>query len=227
MNIAIDGFSSCGKSTLARQIALTKKLVYIDSGAMYRCIALYGIQENLVKRDAWIDMEALEHALLDILISFQWINGNQHAFLNGIDVEKEIRTMLVSNVVSLVSQNFSVRTYCVDLQKNWVDKGNVVMDGRDIGTVVMPKADLKIFMTANKEIRSQRRLAELRGKGDFDTTLEEVMENLEKRDYDDLNREVSPLKKASGSLVIDNSTLDMKEQLIIALDALDRKMKSE
>jgi len=223
MNIAIDGFSSCGKSTLAKQIAKAKNLTYIDSGAMYRCIALYALKKDYVNLNGWINKADLIHELPDILISFQWIDDAQHAFLNGDDVEASIRTMKVSNVVSLISQNFEVRSFCVDMQRNFVNKGNVVMDGRDIGTVVMPKANLKIFMTADKTVRGERRLAELRGKGDFDTTLEEVIENLEKRDQDDLTREVSPLKKATDALVIDNTNLSMSEQLQIALDALDRK----
>ncbi|MEX2589444.1 MAG: (d)CMP kinase [Chitinophagales bacterium] len=211
--IAIDGHSSCGKSTMAKALAKKLHYLYIDSGAMYRAVTLYCLQNDIDPKDA----PAIEKALSYIHIDFRQENGQNITHLNDENVEREIRTMQVSENVSEVSKIGAVRTHLVKLQQDLGRKKGIVMDGRDIGTVVFPSAELKIFMTASPEIRAQRRLDELLEKGektDFDT----VLQNLHKRDEIDSNREIAPLRKAEDAKVLDNSNLNRKQQLEIALD---------
>ena len=211
--IAIDGHSSCGKSTMAKSIAQELGYIYIDSGAMYRVVTLYALRNGLINNGV-PDAEKLISELKNIKITFKWdeISGKNTTFLNGENVEEEIRRLEVSENVSPISTIAEVRHEMVKQQReNGTNKG-IVMDGRDIGTVVFPAAELKIFMTASPEIRAQRRFQELKEKGqevDFDS----ILQNVEGRDEIDSNREVSPLKKADDALILDNSNLSREEQL--------------
>jgi cytidylate kinase len=204
INIAIDGYSSCGKSTLAKALAKEFGYVYVDSGAMYRCVTLYFLQNNI---DLTAD-DAVQKALKEIEIDFD----ENKVFLNGTDVSEEIRSMQISNAVSRVSAIKAVRHAMVYLQQNIGIKQNLVMDGRDIGTTVFPKAQLKIFMTAHPMIRAQRRYKELLENGKS-VPLDEVMANLNMRDYEDTHREESPLVQAEDAVVLDNSFMTPQEQL--------------
>ncbi len=204
INIAIDGYSSCGKSTLAKALAKEFGYVYVDSGAMYRCVTLYFLQNNInLSSD-----DAIQKALKEIEIDFE----ENKVFLNGADVSEEIRSMQISNAVSKVSAIKAVRQAMVYLQQNIGIKQNLVMDGRDIGTTVFPKAQLKIFMTAHPMIRAQRRYKELLENGKS-VPLDEVMANLNMRDYEDTHREESPLVQAEDAVVLDNSFMTPVEQL--------------
>jgi cytidylate kinase len=211
--IAIDGHSSCGKSSFAKNIAKELGYLYIDSGAMYRAVTLYVIRKGLV-HGGKIDTSKLGHYLSSIEIDFRY---NPHAFiyetfLNGENIEAFIRTMEVSQNVSEVSAIKAVRTHLVALQRKIGEKKGIVMDGRDIGTVVFPKADIKIFMTASLEIRAERRFNELQEKGIL-ATIDEVKENLAQRDYVDQNRAESPLRKADDAIVLDNSNTTPVQQM--------------
>ncbi|WP_111599981.1 (d)CMP kinase [Chitinophaga skermanii] len=208
--ITIDGFSSCGKSTLAKQLAKKLNYVYIDTGAMYRAITLYFIQNRI----DWLNEVAVKEALANIKLEFIFnqISGQADMFLNGENVEQYIREMTVAEKVSEVAAIGAVREFAVAQQQEMGEKKGIVMDGRDIGTVVFPKAELKIFMTADPEVRVERRFKELYAKNK-NITLHEVKENLELRDYIDSNREISPLRKAEDAIVLDNSQLNMDEQL--------------
>jgi CMP/dCMP kinase len=210
--VAIDGFSSCGKSTLAKDLAKAVGYAYVDTGAMYRSVTLYCLRNDLVK-DNVVDEEKLRVALPDIKISFQYNADKKRneTYLNGENVEEEIRSLRVSNVVSVVSAIGFVRKAMVAQQQSYsVDRG-VVMDGRDIGTVVFPDAELKIFVTASPEVRAQRRYAELTAKGDK-VTMEEILENVKQRDYLDQNRKESPLRQAEDAIVLDNSEMTIPQQ---------------
>jgi len=221
INIAIDGFSSCGKGTLAKALAKSLHYLFIDTGAMYRAVT-YSLLENMIDID---DIPAIEKHLPSLTISFNYQPENNfyHTILNGVDIESEIRGMEVSNLVSPVSKIDAVRTFLVNQQRQIGASKGVVMDGRDIGTVVFPDAELKIFMTAKPEIRAQRRLDELRSKGDSLTSYEEVLNNLNERDRIDSNRVNSPLKPASDAVIIDNSFMTRDEQFHLALElALDK-----
>lgn len=212
--ITIDGWSSCGKSTLARQLAKALGYVYIDSGAMYRAITLYFLRNHV----DWTKTEAAEAALQSITLEFlsNHKTGHSEMFLNGENVEYVIRDLVVAEKVSEVAAIRSVREYAVAQQQNMGSNKGIVMDGRDIGTVVFPNAELKIFMTADKAIRVQRRFHELYEKNP-NITIDEVRANLELRDYIDSHREVSQLRKADDALLLDNSNIGIKEQLDIAL----------
>lgn len=213
--ITIDGWSSCGKSTLARQLARELGYVYIDSGAMYRAITLFFIRNH---KD-WTDSSEVQSALEEIHLEFQSNHktGQSEMYLNGENVEYVIRDLVVAEKVSEVAAIKDVRTFAVAQQQKMGTKKGIVMDGRDIGTVVFPQAELKIFMTADNDIRVQRRFRELYEKNP-NITMEEVKHNLETRDYIDSHREVSPLKQAEDALILDNSAITEKEQLGIALD---------
>jgi len=202
--IAIDGFSACGKSTLAREMARQLGYRYIDTGAMYRMVTLHFQREDVDLEDPG----AVAGALKGLRIDF--IPGSNHALLNGEDVESEIRGMAVSNYVSPVAAVPAVRRAIVPLQQAMGKSGRIVMDGRDIGTVVFPTADLKLFITADLDTRTDRRLAELTAAGKT-TTREAVAANLRERDHIDSTREDSPLKKAEDAVELDNSTLSMEE----------------
>ena len=212
ITIAIDGFSSCGKSTMAKDLAREVGYIYIDSGAMYRAVTLYCLENNLFTTDG-IDTARLEALMSDIRISFQ-LNpgtGRPMTYLNGANVEDRIRTMEVSTRVSPVAALPFVREALVKLQQEMGKEKGIVMDGRDIGTAVFPDAELKIFVTASAEIRAQRRYDELKAKGE-DASFEEILDNVKERDYIDQNREVSPLRKADDALLLDNSNLTIEEQ---------------
>lgn len=220
INIAIDGVSSSGKSTMAKDLAKTIGYIYIDSGAMYRAVTLYCLQNNLINDDNTIDEEKLREQLPNIQIAFE-INaetGKPDTYLNGQNVEAEIRGMEVSSLVSPVSAIGFVRKEMVKQQQAMSLKKGVVMDGRDIGTVVFPNAELKIFVTASPELRAKRRVDELRMRGNNDITYEEVLENIKYRDHHDKNRKESPLRKADDAIELDNSTINIEQQLQWAID---------
>ena len=212
ITIAIDGYSSTGKSTIAKQVAKELSYVYVDSGAMYRAVSLYALQNNFINDKAF-NVNDFVKELDNIELSFVFSPslGFSEIYLNGINVEKEIRTMEVSNVVSRVSEIPEVRRQLVLQQQNMRKQGGIVMDGRDIGTVVFPEAELKLFMTASPEIRAQRRYDELIKRGD-EVEFDEVFKNVQERDYIDSHREDSPLIKAEDAIEIDNSSLTLKEQ---------------
>ena len=212
ISIAIDGHSSCGKSTLAKQLAKELGYTYVDSGAMYRAIALYCMKNNIMK-DGDVDDERLENELKEIQIEFKIDDtGSIITVLNGIAVEEEIRRPEVSDKVSVISTRKEVRDKLVSLQRMMAKDNGVVMDGRDIGTVVIPEAELKIFLTADVEVRTDRRLLEHQKAG-YAISRNEVRENLIKRDILDSTREESPLRQADDAIVIDNSMISKKEQL--------------
>lgn len=213
INIAIDGFSSCGKSTLAKQLAKEIKYVYVDSGAMYRAVTLFAMREDLFN-DLELDEEALMGRIDEVHVKLVYdsLNDQQVTYLNDENVEEEIRKMPVSQRVSQVAVVKEVRDRMVFLQQEMAKDKGVVMDGRDIGTVVLPNAELKIFMTASPDVRAQRRMDELIAKGE-QVTLEEIKQNLTHRDHIDQTREESPLRQAEDARVLDNSNLTRAEQL--------------
>lgn len=214
ITIAIDGHSSCGKSTMAKELARKLGYVYVDTGAMYRAVTLFALRTGMMNADTKeIDLAALEAVIADVQIT-QSVNedGKVQTFLNGECVEGEIRQMTVSSCVSPIAAIGFVRKQLVACQQAMGKEGGIVMDGRDIGTVVFPDAELKIFVTASDEIRAQRRLAELRGKGDETTTFEEVLANVRERDYIDSHREVTPLRQADDARLLDNSELTIPQQ---------------
>jgi cytidylate kinase len=211
--IAIDGHSSCGKSTMAKSLAQELGYIYIDSGAMYRVVTLYALRNGLINNGTPNTIKLISE-LKNIKITFKWdeIAGKNTTYLNGENVEEEIRRLEVSENVSPISTIAEVRHEMVKQQReNGKNKG-IVMDGRDIGTVVFPEAELKIFMTASPEIRAQRRFLELKEKG-VEVDFNSILQNVEGRDEIDSNREVSPLKKAEDALILDNSNLTREEQL--------------
>ncbi len=217
INIAIDGFSSCGKSTLAKHLAHHLGYTYIDSGAMYRAIALYVLENGLVI-DGKLDKENLLRVLpkIDIRFKHDDVSQRSETLLDGRNVESKIRGMEVSRHVTLVSPVPEVRAKLVQLQKALGKNGGVVMDGRDIGTVVFPDAEVKFYMTARSEVRAQRRYLELVGRG-VEIDYASVLDNIERRDDDDLKREADPLLKAPDAMEIDNSELTATEQFNLAL----------
>ncbi len=218
--IAIDGFSSCGKSTVAKAVAKKLQFVFIDSGAMYRAVTLYFLRHQ-VNLD---DTEKINAALEHIHIDFVPHADKMCMLLNGEDVSEEIRQMHVSEKVSEVSAIKEVRQALVRQQQNLGKRRNIVMDGRDIGTTVFPDADLKIFMTASPDVRAERRLAELLAKGE-EVSMEEIKQNLAHRDRIDSTREESPLRQAEDAIVLDNSDLTQEEQLEIVLNEYEKKKK--
>lgn len=221
--IAIDGHSSCGKSTLAKEIAKQLNYIYLDTGAMYRAATYYFMQENLIANNLLITNN-LEAHLQNINIHFEKkSDGSIHTLLNQKNVENEIRTMDVSNLVSEVSKHAPVRKKMVSLQQAMGEKKGLILDGRDIGTVVFPQAEVKLFLTADAKIRAQRRYDEIIAKGDT-VEFDEVFNNIKTRDFQDENREESPLRKADDALVIDNSNLNREEQLEKALEIIKKAL---
>jgi cytidylate kinase len=219
--ITIDGWSSCGKSTLAKAMAKALNYVYVDSGAMYRAITLYFLRNHV----DWTDKKEVTHALKDISLEFIFNEKSQQSeiYLNGENVEYVIRDLVVAEKVSDVAAIKEVREAAVAIQKKMGKERGIVMDGRDIGTVVFPDAELKIFMTADNAVRVERRFKELYEKNP-NVTIEEIKANLEMRDYIDSHREISPLKKADDALVLDNTDLTEKEQFQKAMKwAKERK----
>lgn len=213
ITIAIDGFSSCGKSTMAKDLAKEIGYIYVDTGAMYRSVTLYALQHGMFGADNSIDTAALEKAMPQIKISFK-LNagtGRPDTYLNGQLVEKDIRTMEVSSRVSPIAALPFVRKALVQQQQAMGKEKGIVMDGRDIGTVVFPDAELKVFVTASAEVRAQRRFDELKAKG-MPTDLQDILKNVQERDYIDSHREVSPLRKADDAVELDNSNMTIAEQ---------------
>ena len=213
ITIAIDGFSSCGKSTMAKDLAKEIGYIYIDSGAMYRAVTLYCLENSLFNSDGSVNSEELEKHINDISVSFCLNEATlkPETFLNGVNVESKIRTMEVSSRVSLVAALGFVREALVKLQQEMGKSKGIVMDGRDIGTVVFPDAELKIFVTASAEIRAKRRYDELMAKGQ-EVSFDEILKNVEERDRIDQTRAVSPLRKADDAIVLDNSNMTVEEQ---------------
>ena len=212
ITIAIDGLSSCGKSTMAKDLARKIGYVYVDTGAMYRAVTLYAIRHQLFEGTE-INTEELERQMDDIHISFKFNAETKKpdTYLNGELVEKEIRGMEVSNLVSPIATIPFVRTAMVRQQQQMGEEKGIVMDGRDIGTVVFPDAELKIFVTASAEVRAQRRFDELKAKG-MEGDYEEILKNVQERDYIDSHREVAPLRPADDAILLDNSNLTIDEQ---------------
>lgn len=213
ITIAIDGYSSCGKSTMAKNLAKEIGYIYVDTGAMYRSVTLYALRHQLFLQDGKVDVEGLRKEMSHIHISFK-VNaetGRPDCYLNNELVEKEIRSLEVSNYVSPIAAIPFVREALVNQQQQMGEGKGIVMDGRDIGTTVFPNAELKIFVTADAQVRAQRRYDELKAKGmpaDFD----DILKNVEERDYIDTHREVSPLKKADDAIILDNSYMTIPEQ---------------
>jgi cytidylate kinase len=210
--IAIDGHSSCGKSTMAKELAKTIHYNYIDSGAMYRAVTLFCLEKGFFNNDV-LDLEAVKHSLNGIHISFKYNEktGSSDTFLNGENVEKQIRSMAVADKVSPVAAVGFIREAMVKQQQAMGKEKGIVMDGRDIGTVVFPAAELKLFVTARPEVRAQRRLDELIAKGET-VNFEEVLKNIEKRDFIDSTRKDGPLLQAPDAVVLDNSDITIAEQ---------------
>lgn len=220
--IAIDGFSSSGKSTMARRLASAIGYRYIDSGAMYRAVTLFALEAGFIGPDGQPDAAALEAALPHIHVDFEpQPDGTQHTMLNGVDVEAEIRRLRVSNVVSPVAALPAVRHALVAMQKEMGRKRGIVMDGRDIGTVVFPDAELKIYVDASAETRVRRRFKEMIDKGSA-VTFEEVLANVVHRDHIDTTRAESPLRRADDAIAIDNSNMTIEEQDAWLLDQFER-----
>jgi CMP/dCMP kinase len=218
--IAIDGYSSCGKSTLAKALAKKLGFIYIDSGAMYRAVTLYFIRNKVNVNDPDAVTDALQH----IELNFHSRDYQSHITLNGEEVSEEIRQMPVSEYVSEVSANKLIRKEMVKQQQRMGKSKNIVMDGRDIGTTVFEDAQVKFFMTADPKIRAERRFKELQSKGDTMTSLEDVFENLAHRDYADTTRKESPLTRAEDAIILDNTDLTEAEQLNFALDMVHQHL---
>ena len=221
ITIAIDGYSSCGKSTLAGDLAHALGYAYIDTGAMYRAVTLHCIEKGIISAESF-SIEGIIAELPNIKLEFI-LGEKSEVHLNGKNVEKEIRTMEVASLVSRVSAIHEVRVQMVTLQRELGKQGGVVMDGRDIGTTVFPHAELKIFMTADENVRIQRRKLEMEAKG-MKVTEDEVQKNIHDRDLNDTTRKESPLRQAKDALVLDNSNLTREQQLAIALEWAEERM---
>ena len=224
IKIAIDGHSSCGKSTLAKQLAAHYGFLFIDTGAMYRAVALYAIENGIINDDDVIDEKKLKNEMDKINISFKNSNGKNRTLLNSEDVEDKIRQIRVSSKVSKIAAMPFVREKMVSLQRKISENSSVVMDGRDIGTVVFPNAEVKFFVTASQEIRAQRRYKELLEKGEF-VDLEQIKQSISQRDFLDSTREISPLKKADDAIELDNSYMTREEQFDIAVKIIDKVLQ--
>ena len=220
--IAIDGHSSTGKSTVAKSVAKHLSYIYIDSGAMYRCVTLFGLESGWIKNEQ-IDKRAIVRNLPTCEIKFESVNDMQHAFLNGKDVESEIRSLYVSQNVSAVATIKEVREFLVAQQQKMGEQKGIVMDGRDIGTVVFPQAELKIFMTASADVRAKRRFDEMKSKGE-QHNYEDILQNVIERDRIDENRKESPLRKAEDAILLDNGGMSRDEQLSWILEKVEEVM---
>ena len=221
--IAIDGYSSCGKSTFAKAIAARLGYIFIDTGAMYRAVTLYALEHGAI-RSGIVDEEEVVRLLKEIQITFRFNpeRGASDIYVNGDRVEGKIRTIEVSNCVSAVSAIAEVREMLVRMQQEMGRRKGVVMDGRDIGTVVFPDAELKIFMTADPKVRAQRRYDELTAKGDK-VSLEEIEQNVRDRDYQDMHRAISPLRQAEDAIVLDNSQMTVEEQMTWVMEQIEQR----
>lgn len=224
ITIAIDGHSSCGKSTMAKDLARELGYTYIDTGAMYRAVTLFAMRKGLFAEDGTIDTETLQGLMGEVSIAQKNIEGKTITFLNGEDVEKEIRSLEVSSHVSPIAALPFVREKMVEQQRQMGREGGIVMDGRDIGTVVFPNAELKIFVTASAEVRAQRRYKELIEKG-MPASYEDILKNVTERDYMDSHRAVSPLRPADDAVILDNSNLTIAEQKQWLLDLVEKNTK--
>jgi len=227
ITIAVDGYSSCGKSTMAKDLARELGYVYVDTGAMYRCVTLYAMRHHLIDADGTVDAEGLQREMDDIKISFTLnpAKGTPDACLCGENVEREIRTMEVSARVSPIAALPFVREALVRQQQAMGKEKGVVMDGRDIGTVVFPDAELKVFVTASAEVRAKRRYDELLGKGE-EADYEAILKNVEERDYIDSHRAVGPLRKAADAIELDNSHMTIAEQKAWLLERVSERLNS-
>tara|TARA_R110002072_G_scaffold238038_2_gene395418 strand:+ start:2159 stop:2875 length:717 start_codon:yes stop_codon:yes gene_type:complete len=227
ITIAIDGYSSCGKSTLAKELAFKLGYLFVDSGAMYRGITLHALRNNYISNND-LDIPGLISQLSEVKLHFELTpqSNAQELFLNDENVDSEIRTPVVSSFVSKIAEIKEVREKLVDEQRIMGANGGVIMDGRDIGSVVFPQAELKLFITAEIETRTKRRYDELMKRG-FETTLEAVQKNLIQRDYIDSNRKESPLLKTDDAIEIDNTFLNKDEQLYFALELVKKKIQEE
>ncbi len=226
IKIAVDGHSSCGKSTMAKALARHFGFVYIDTGAMYRAVTLFAMRNNMVDADGNPNQAALEARIADVDISFgKDESGAMTTILNGENVEKEIRGMQVSANVSKIAALKFVRQEMVTLQRKMSKSCSVIMDGRDIGTVVFPDADLKIFVTARPEVRAQRRYDEMQAKGNTQVTFQEVLQNLTERDRIDSTRAESPLRQADDAVLLDNSDLTIEQQFQLAVSWIEKLIK--
>ena len=214
--VAVDGYSSCGKSTIAKALAKYAGYIYVDTGAMYRAVALFAHRAGLAKH-----LEQVVERLQDIHISFVQTPNGQHVTLNGEDVEAEIRTLEIGNLASQVSTIKEVRAFLVAQQQVMGEHKGIVMDGRDIGTVVFPQAELKLFLTASPEVRAERRFKELQAKGE-NPVFEEVLRDTNDRDYRDTHRAESPLRQAEDAIVVDNSHMTREEQMEHIIEIFDR-----
>lgn len=225
--IAVDGHSSCGKSTLAKDVAKYFNYTYIDTGAMYRAVTLYVIENNLLV-DGKIDEDNLkkefESGKIKIDFKYNPTFGKAETYLNGKNVENKIRGIEISNLVSPVAVIPFVRKELVELQRIMGKEGGIVMDGRDIGTNVFPNADLKIFLTADAEVRAERRFKELKAKGD-NVNFEEILKNVKERDYIDSHRKTNPLRQAEDAILINNSIISIDEQAKIVIELIEKKIK--
>ena len=227
INVAIDGTSSSGKSTMAKALAKSVGYTYIDTGAMYRSVALFCLRHGLIT-DGKVDVERLLPSLADINVSFKIEDGKQITYLNGENVENEIRGLEVSNNVSLVAAIAEVRHAMVRLQQEMGKNKGVVMDGRDIGTVVLPDAEIKLYVTTSPEIRAQRRFDEMRAKGDTSVTLDDIIANVKMRDHLDTTRKESPLRKADDAVEVDSGKFaSAEEQIAWAVDYFHQFMQGE
>ena len=214
--VAIDGYSSCGKSTIAKALAKYAGYTYVDTGAMYRAVALYAVRAGIGHQ-----ISDVVEKLKDIHIGFSQTPEGQHVTLNGEDVEAHIRTLEIGNMASQISTIKQVRAFLVEQQQAMGEKKGIVMDGRDIGTVVFPNAELKLFLTASPEVRAERRFKELQAKGET-PVWEEVLADVNDRDYRDTHRAESPLRQADDAVVVDNSTMTREEQMKHIIDIFDR-----
>ena len=214
ITIAIDGFSSCGKSTMAKMLAKEVGYIYVDTGAMYRAVTLFAMRNGLIAPNGEVNRDELKQKMQTLRVEFKLNEqtGRAETYLNGENVENEIRGMEVSSHVSAIAAIDFVRTALVEQQQRMGRDKGIVMDGRDIGTVVFPDAELKVFVTASAEIRAQRRFDELKGKG-VEANFDEILNNVQQRDYIDSHREVSPLRKADDAIELDNGELTIAQQL--------------
>ncbi|SEH81470.1 (d)CMP kinase [Epilithonimonas hominis] len=218
--IAIDGFSSTGKSSISKIIAKKLGLIHMDTGALYRGITFYALQ-NCLNPDKTIDISKLISSLIDMKLEFQYIDGELQLFLNGKNIDKEIRFPQVSDYVSQVAKEADVRNFLLKTQRDIASKGGIIMDGRDIGTVVLPDADYKFFMTASQDERARRRFLELEAAGEK-TDIETVKQNLISRDKIDSERELSPLKQADDAVLIDNTNINKEETIALILSYIKK-----
>ena len=227
ITIAIDGHSSCGKSTMAKALAKKLGYIYVDTGAMYRAVTLYCMRNDLFDADGNVNAEALQAAMPDVKVSFKFNEetGRPDTYLNGERVEDIIRSIEVSNNVSKVAAIPFVREAMVDQQREMGKEKGIVMDGRDIGTTVFPDAELKIFVTASAEVRAQRRYDELQAKG-MPADYDDILKNVQERDYIDSHREVSPLRQADDALLLDNSHMTIEEQDEWLMKAYEQRINS-